>query len=330
MVADAPQSGEALLARSTNVDLRPRYEGSNICTWIGFKHVNYLVEEAVLDHFRQAGMPARWLYEVHGVCLDLVELDTRILHAFHMDDLVAAEVLPDAAPEDGRLGFRVELRVQRDVTVKAATSRVRLVLRSDGEAPRDQAVASLVTSSLPSALPGADREGASPVAAGRGNAVAWTWRVPYFYCHFSRHVQMSGYLRLMEEVVDLFLAERGVSIRTLLDRRKWIPVVPRSSITVLDDALMEEELTTVFTVEEVFKDLTYTARMDCYVPRGGDPVHTMTGRITHGYAFISSRRDWALVNFDEELRLALSGGWGPGAAAGRGTVRSGEGTWNPS
>ena len=32
--------------------MRPRYEGANICTWIGFKHVNYLVEEAVLAHFR--------------------------------------------------------------------------------------------------------------------------------------------------------------------------------------------------------------------------------------------------------------------------------------
>ena len=47
---------------------------------------------------------------------------------------------------------------------------------------------------------------------------------------------------------------------------------------------MEEELYTVFTVEDVFKDLTYTARMDCYVLRGGRLVQTATGRITHGYA----------------------------------------------
>ena len=44
-----------LLTAPTTTQLRPRYEGSNICTWIGFKHVNYLVEEAVLEHFRQLG-----------------------------------------------------------------------------------------------------------------------------------------------------------------------------------------------------------------------------------------------------------------------------------
>jgi hypothetical protein len=48
------------------------------------------------------------------------------------------------------------------------------------------------------------------LTAGR-NAYAWKWRIPYFYCHFTERMQMSGYLRQMEEVVDLFLADRGVS-----------------------------------------------------------------------------------------------------------------------
>lgn len=68
---------------------------------------------------------------------------------------------------------------------------------------------------------------------------------------------------------------------------------------------MEEELYTVFTVEEVYKTFTYTARMDCYVRRGGELVPTAGGRITHGYATIVDRRDWRLVEFDAPTLAAL-------------------------
>jgi acyl-CoA thioesterase FadM len=120
-------------------------------------------------------------------------------------------------------------------------------------------------------------------------------------------MQMSGYLRQLEEVVDLFLADRGVSIHTLLAEQNWIPVVPHSSISMLAEAGMEEDLYTVFTVQDVFKGVTYTARMDCYVLRDGVLVPTATGSITHGYALIENRRDWSLVNFDERMLTALRG-----------------------
>jgi acyl-CoA thioesterase FadM len=139
------------------------------------------------------------------------------------------------------------------------------------------------------------------------NAVVWRRRIPYFYCHFSQRLQHSGYLRLMEEVVDVFLAERGISIRTMLDTRGWIPVVPRARVEILAEALMEEEITTVFTVEQIFKRFTYTARMDCYVRRDGRLVRTATGHITHGYAEVVNRRDWALVSFDDVTLAALRG-----------------------
>ncbi|CAM5265121.1 hypothetical protein SCALM49S_01150 [Streptomyces californicus] len=77
---------KALLETETSLRVRPRYEGSNINTWIGFKHVNYMVEEAVLEHFRASGLGSRLLFEEHGLGVDLVDLDTRILHAFHQDD----------------------------------------------------------------------------------------------------------------------------------------------------------------------------------------------------------------------------------------------------
>jgi acyl-CoA thioesterase FadM len=118
---------------------------------------------------------------------------------------------------------------------------------------------------------------------------------------------MSGYLRLMEEAKDRFVAHRGISIKTLLDERKWIPVVPHSKIRFLDEALMEEELHIVFTVEDIFKRATYTARMDCYVLREDVLIRTATGRITHGYAVIRDRTDWSLVDFDDRLLAALRG-----------------------
>ncbi|WP_326806737.1 thioesterase family protein [Streptomyces sp. NBC_01775] len=319
-----PVRAKHLLTETTRVPLRPRYEGSNICTWIGFKHVNYLVEEAVLEHFRCAGLPARGLYEEYGLGVDLVDLDTRIPHALHMDDSVDAEVVPVTREGDPVLRFRVTLTLERGGRrVKAATSKVRVSLRTaEGPGEAGQPPSPLRPYTVPvlgrheSASGPGSPTGQAPHADGDGllerltageNAFGWKWRIPYPYCHFSERLQMSGYLRVMEEVVELFLADRGISIRQLLEARRWIPVVPHSRIQILDEVLMEEDLYTVYTVEEIFKTLTYTSRMDCYALRDGHPVRAATGRITHGYAVIDSRRDWSLVEFDDRVVHALSG-----------------------
>ncbi|GGZ35784.1 hypothetical protein GCM10010387_32460 [Streptomyces inusitatus] len=324
---------KALLETETTVHVRPRYEGSNINTWIGFKHVNYMVEEAVLEHFRSAGLPSRELFEELGLGLDLVDLDTRILHAFHQDDVARATVRPVTEGGDTLIGLAVTLFVERDgKEVKAVTSKVRVSLRIDSYLPAEGIPAELERFAVPRISDSAGRSEhdgrevsalpAAPLSDGRGttgddpvlelltsgaNAFGWKWRIPYPYCHFNERLQLSGYLRQVEEVVDLFLADRGISIKTLLDDRRWIPVVPHSRVRLLDEALMEEDLYTVFTVEEVFKDFTYTARTDFYVVRDGRLVQTATGRITHGYAVFENRRDWSLVSFDERVLNALGG-----------------------
>jgi len=316
---------------TTTCTLRPRYEGSNICTWIGFKHVNYLVEEAVLDALRQQGTPARVLFEEHGVGVDLADVDTRILHALHMDDEVTATVRASGA-DDGALRFAVTIEVDRPGgRVKAVTSKVRVVLRRDdrptsgpatpvpdelaaavverlGAGERVEVDADALATLLEARGTGRGTVTTQVPAAlrtGDGPAVAWTWRIPYPYCHFTTRLQTSGLLRNMEEVVDLFLAERGVSIRTLLDEQDWIPVVPHSRVTWTGEALMEEDLVTVFEVVDVFKDLTYTARCDSYVLRDGGLVQVATGTITHGYALIDGRTSWSLVPFDRRLLTAV-------------------------
>lgn len=322
-------SAPTLLLESTTHHLRPRYEGANICTWIGFKHVNYLVEEAVLAHFRELGRSARTLYENHGLCVEFVDLDTRIGSAFHLDDEVVAEVSAAGKAAPDELRFAVVLRHRRDGrTVRAASATVTVALRTDqrGGAPAIPVPPQLtpyvrpdLRRTLPDALPLPEIRRGSLGRGGVGgdevlreltrgtNGFAWRWRIPYPYCHFTERLQMSGYLRQLEEVVDLFLDSRGVSIKRLLDEQNWIPVVPRSNISITDEALMEEELYTVFTVEDVFKRATYTARMDCYVLREDALVRTATGRITHGYAVIRDRTDWSLVDFDDRLLAALRG-----------------------
>jgi acyl-CoA thioesterase FadM len=315
------------------VPARPRYEGSNICTWIGFKHVMYLIEEAVLEAIRQSTPGAQALFEEHGLGVDIVDSDARILTALHIDDVARTEVTRQPDDGTGELAFRTVIWLDRPgrAPQKAVTAKVRVVLRRVADAPEPPAELAAVTvpeiRRAPASAPprpsfgvatggaattigrgvvGAADETARSLAVG-GKALVWKWRIPYFYCHFTERIQHSGYLRLMEEVVDLFLADRGISIRRMLGDQKWIPVVPQARVEILREALMEEELYTVLTVEDVFKDLTYTARMDCYVRRDGELLQTATGRITHGYAVILDRRDWQVVPFDDRTTAALRG-----------------------
>ncbi|MFH8370241.1 hypothetical protein [Streptomyces sp. NPDC018031] len=320
-----------LLGDTTVVRLRPRFEGSNIGTWIGFKHINYLVEEAVLVHFDRAGWPSRRLYAEHGLACEFTGMDTRILHALHLDDQVEAEIAPARfrGERGDALTFKVTLRVDRDgAALKAATSKVRLSLRADPAAApgvpaafRPFTVARLgeelppVADPAPEYTAAAERVLASggdetavlaALTAGR-NAHAWKWNISYPYCHFTERLQLSGYLRLMEEAKDRFVRDRGISIKTLLDERKWIPACPASRVRIVDEALMEEDLYTVYAVELVFKDLTYTSRMDNYVHRDGRLRLVQSGTITHGYAEITGRGDWGLVPFDQRVLDALNG-----------------------
>lgn len=313
---------------TTTTQLRPRFEGSNIGSWIGFKHINYLAEEAVLDHFRCTGFSTRSLYEDHGLCVEIVDIDTRISSGFRIDDLIEAEVRPGTPAAEGELFFLVSLTIKHgNHWRKAARSKVRVLLRRDFlDTPAEPAPAELAgyvhdriarTEPQPAPLI-PERQGRrstapspaddDPVLAEltrSSNSFARRWRVPYPYCHFTCRLQMSGYLRLLEEIVDLFLADRSVSIKSLLCERQLIPVVPHSSITILDEVQMEEELYTVFTVENVFKNVTFLARLDAYVVRDGALLRTAYGGITHGYAKIANREEFHLTKLDERVLAAL-------------------------
>ncbi|MEU1311703.1 hypothetical protein ABZ419_22815 [Streptomyces cinnamoneus] len=320
----------ALLENPSTARLRPVFEGNNISIAIGFKHINYVAEAAVLNHFSAAGLSAGVLYRRFGLGFDVVDIHSRLGALLGFDDEVEAEVTPATKDGDDRFTFKVGLFVERDgQRLKCAGSTVRVRLRTDdhikAEEPWPAGLERFAAERLGTgerraltAVPrpyGSLSEGrgttgtADPVLAeliGDDNAFGWRWRMPYFYCHFNDRVQMTGFLRIMEEAEDLFLADRGLAIKEVLDTRNLIPVVTTSRVELLDETYMEEELYTVYTIENVFKSLLYTARMDCYVIRDGQLVKTATGTITHGYLTESAPNQWEMATLDEDVVAALS------------------------
>jgi acyl-CoA thioesterase FadM len=290
---------------------RPRYEGANIRTWIGFKHFLYLVEEAVLAWFREQGTPAGAVYHEHGLGLEITHCSALLPAVLDVDDAVTAEVAP---VRPGR--FSVRLKVERDsAEVSVLRGKVTVALVSERDAPGDRPAPPELT---PLVVPGVvgdrldlvvpDGQQVRDVLAPDGSgAFLWSWTARYFHCHFSDRVQYSAYVRALEEVVDRALADRGMSIATTLTERGWIPVVSRVRVTMLADVHMEEVVHTTFTVTDVLKRITYDGRMDCYVLRGNDLVHVATAGILHGYAISRGERAGQLAELDDATVAVLKG-----------------------
>jgi acyl-CoA thioesterase FadM len=271
----------------------------------------------------------RALYEDHALCFEIVASDTRILHALHMDDMVEVEVMRADFGTGPEAMFTIIAYVTRHGgRLKAVTSTMNVVLRALTEATTSALPPSLETIVTTCIRRDEQQTAVAPTIAGRAmsadcgteafaaavgagilsanaNAFVWRWRIPYFYCYYNARLRHSGYLRLMEEIVDLFLAERGISIKTMVDTKRLIPVVPHAAVSMVGEAYMEENILTVFKVDEIFKGFTYKATMDCWVERNRRLVLVQRGSITHGYAEIMNRRDWRLVPFDRQTLAAI-------------------------
>ena len=299
----------------------PSYEGANIRTWIGFKHFMYLVEAGILKHFRDNGFGARELYRRHGIGLEIVDSSVQLPHVLEVDDELEVVIEPAARQKPGHgAAFTARILVRHgDERPIALKGKVRVALITEKDAPGSEPVPSAVAPHvLPEVAALADATG-DPLSIPDGADVAdvltppgsgsylWSWRAPYFYCHYSDRVQHSAYVRTMEEVVDRFLHDRGLGVGKLLDERGWIPVVSRARVRLLADAHMEETVHTVFTVQDFLKDISYTATFDCYVRRGDQLVHTATGTIMHGYAISRGPQAGTVAVLDEDTKNALLG-----------------------
>lgn len=295
----------AVESTAATLRARPGFEGANIRTWIGFKHFGYLVERAVLEWFHDRGLPAGRLFHEYGVGLSIRDVSLLLPAVLDVDDEVSAVATPTGP---GR--FSVRLTVWRDGEVTACRAKVRVALvcapEGPGPTPLPPELADLVEAPEPESLPTGDDPATTLRAAGAG--FVWAWRVRYFHCQYSERVQHSGYVRALEEVVDRYLADRGISIPRTLRERGWIPVVSRARIRVLADALLDETVYTTFTVTDVLKDVTYDATMDCYVVRDGRLRKVATATILHGYAVSRGPDAGTLATLDPATVTALTRG----------------------
>jgi len=293
---------------------RPAREGANIRTWIGFKHFMYLVEQAVLEWVRDNGPGVRELYLDHGLAFEIVDCSVQLPAVLELDDEVRAEVTAAAADR-----LTVRLSVQRDgqdVTVLKGKIKIVLVREKGARLPAPDGLALPVVADLAEVStgdtvsrrlnPGETVEAALVPAGSPG--FLWSWRVPYFYCHFSDRMPHSGFVRVLEEVVDRFLADRGISVGRLLTERHWIPVVSRARVRLLAPVHMEETLHIVFTVTDILRGVMFDGRMDCFVRRGDELVPVATGQILHGYAIAAGPAAGSLAELDADVTRALTGG----------------------
>ncbi|MBP0455063.1 alpha/beta hydrolase [Kitasatospora sp. RG8] len=312
---------ELLDGQPTSYVGMPRYEGANIRTWIGFKHFMYLVEEAILQYFRDRGVGARDLYHRYGLGLEIVDSSVQLPVALEVDEQVYATVVSGRAKPGQGAPFNVSLTVERSggtVTALKGKVRVALVTVKDGSGtePVPPFLEPYVVPDV-AALTHAEA-GALEIPEGRtvaevltpegSGALLWSWRAPYYYCHFSDRLQHSAYVRTLEEVVDRYLYSKDLAIGRLLEERGWIPVVSRARVQLLSDIFMEETVHTVFRVEEILRDAMYTARMDCYVQRGDRLERAATGTIMHGYAISRGEQAGTVAVLDQDVQAALLGG----------------------
>ncbi|HCT80094.1 MAG TPA: hypothetical protein DGT23_26710 [Micromonosporaceae bacterium] len=297
----------------TVLEGRPRYEGANIRTWVGFKHFMYLVEEAVLAWLREHGAGARELFHDYGLGAEIVDCSVQLPAVLEVDDLVRAEVVAATGRH-----LQVRLLVTREGgEVVALRGKVTLALvpERDAQAHRT-APAPLDAYQVNELREGTARDLEVPagltvadVLKPQGfSALLWSWRAPYFYCHFSDRVQHSGFIRCLEEVVDRFLDDRGLAVGRMLAQRSWIPVVSRARVRMLAPAHMEETVHTTFRVTDVLRSIMFDGQMDCYVQRGQTLFHVATATILHGYAISRGPEAGNLAELDAQVSRTLLGG----------------------
>jgi acyl-CoA thioesterase FadM len=300
----------------TVVHTEPAYEGANIRTWIGFKHFLYLVEQAVLRWLRDQGAGAGELYLRHGLGLEIVDSSVQLPAVLELDDEVRAEV---TSAGGNRLSVRLAVtRDGHETTVLRGRVCVALVRERTAETyrPAPGALGALEVPDLTAAatVAGPDHRSLAPgetaeeVLAAEPGGYLWSWRAPYFYCHYSDRVQHSGFVRALEEVVDRFLADRGISVGRLLTERSWIPVVSRCRLQLVEAARMEETVHTVLTVTDILRGVLFDARMRCYVQRGDRLVQVAKAQILHGYAVAAGPGAGGMAELDDEVVAALRGG----------------------
>ena len=293
------------------ISTRPSSEGANIRSWIGFKHFEYIIGEAISMLLAERGFDERSL-ALSGVRAHVVGARAALTHVIECGDDVGV-VLRDARRIDTDL-LAVDAEIFNNRAGQRSLKGTYLVKVEDlvedgleGDLTASTVLTSFEKGILKSSK--APRQGSFATDDGPrlfDEAFSTVWTVPYYYCESSRFLSYRGHIRSLEGVVDDYLASVGLFIPDLLAARAMIPVVSRYSVNVMGDVPMGAVATTYFHVDDILGNAVFDASFaTTFVDEAGKRVVAATGVIQHGYAV--SRGDGAgtMATMDAEIMASL-------------------------
>lgn len=274
--------------RVTEVALAPRYESANVALRLSVRGLTSLVEEAVINWFRVRGFSPSTLYSTYGLEFSTIDCSSLFFGSVTVDD----DVVASAEPVGPRY-FNVKLTVRRgDRQTVVARSRVTVVmLRRPGwsvELPEEL---------LGMAIDKIDRirtavESHDPEFEARdlderitNDTLGWhrSWRVALGDCHYSGRMQYTGYVRILEQLGELFLADKGLPVSELIAQGQTT-VMPRVRVRILADAEAGDLMHTTYEIHQVVGGKLLDCRFDCHVERGERRIPVATGILLKGFA----------------------------------------------
>lgn len=289
--------------------LHPQNEGANIENYIGFKHLTYLMEEAFINYFREKYLSPNILFKKYGIKLFIKCLNIAIAKAVNVDDeirinitsLCSNKYLIKACDNIGNLFFKGEITIH--VIFPCANFDLKLlppqieqllidILNNENE---NTYIKLLVNNNCP----------LNVLKEQYSTAFIYKKRIPYYYCNFTNELHHSGYERIIEEAVDLYLDNRHLSIKTMLDQKNWIPVVSKSSIEIKNTVKMEDTIYIVFTIKNVIFNSIYEAEIKIFKCINDGLIEVAVGYISHGYSLIKDPQKPELVFIDKQTLNAL-------------------------
>jgi acyl-CoA thioesterase FadM len=275
--------------RVTEVVLKPRYEAANVRLRIGVRGITSLAEEAVVNWFRVRGFTPTVLYETYGLEFSIIDCSSLLFGVVTVDD----EIVASAEPVGPRY-FNVKLSVRRGETQAVALrTRVTVVMvrRPGWSAELPEELLGMAIDEIDrirTAVDSHDPEFEARDLDSRitNDALGWyrSWRVPMANCHYSGRMQYSGFIRVLDELAELFLEDKGLPVGELLDTRGWTMVMPRVRVRVLADAYAGDLMHTTYEVHQVVGQKLFDCRFDAHVQRDDRRIPVATGILLQGFA----------------------------------------------
>lgn len=290
---------------------RPRIEGCHINSWLGFKHLVFIIEESIYDFFRQNNYSQRKLIIDYGLKLKVYYSKIDIISVVNSDDLLSVHVQKEkynnefsfvikAVFQDGKVAFKGKAKAVIEQTYHTDNIPEELLSYIDQRnLLYNFENIELFNNNCLNVIENQYQD---------KNHIVWRKKIKYFHCYYRYELAHTAYIKAVEEIEDVFLSERNISISKMLKTRDWIPFVSSSNIEIRENAFLDEELIMVFSISRIFKECLYEADIDFYVERDNILINVAKGRITHGYTYIENTNKWSMVNFDNETIKALSNG----------------------